>query len=510
MNFKFKATPLLRGKNNTQRMMWIFTAALGVLYLFGLFQASKLGSAYLVNAIVLLAAALAGAVGTEIVYALCIKKSIKEFVPSSFGWITALVTVLAVPVDTSWYAVFMDDVIAIFFGKLAFGGFGQNIFNPAAIAKAIIPTSFVSVAAVDAIASATPASRLAMVNWVADPASFANYVAEFGGLKGLLLGNYHGALGETCSLLIIILAVALVILNVIDWIIPVTYVGVCFIAALLVGMTSGLGFAYAVAFVCTGGLLFGAVFMLTEPVTSPITRPGKVVMAALAAFITCLIRFKGNMPEGVVFSILIVNMLTPAINKLFLGNQKKDYSRNMIISLVVVVVCALGTFGIGKSIEASEYLTVEQEEEIRRQEEEANAPFQYVVELEEALANVFEGETLTPYEYTDEKGLVTKVYTCDSGYVFETASEGFEESTIKLVVGIDKEGKVANIICTHSTETEGIGSNVFTSDYFAEQYYGKADGDKIDAYASATYTSKGVRKAVKRALAVYTEVFAGE
>ena len=105
--------------------------------------------------------------------------------------------------------------------------------------------------------------------------------------------------------------------RVIDWRIPVVYVGTLFIAAWIIGAVNGLGIWYPLTFVLSGGVLFGAVFMLTDPVTCPTQVTGRVVFAMGAAVITLLIRFLANAPEGVVFSILIMNMLTPLIEDFF-------------------------------------------------------------------------------------------------------------------------------------------------------------------------------------------------
>ena len=122
-----------------------------------------------------------------------------------------------------------------------------------------------------------------------------------------------------------------------------------FVGSAIVGFTHGLGIDYAIAFISTGGAAFGAVFMLTDPVTNPQTRPGKIVFAAIAALLTVLIRFLGNLPEGVVFSILLVNILAPAIDIIFSSKQVVTYKRNLgivfgTIAAVILIIACVGIF----------------------------------------------------------------------------------------------------------------------------------------------------------------------
>ena len=103
-------------------------------------------------------------------------------------------------------------------------------------------------------------------------------------------------------------------------------------------MTHGLGIEYALFHLCTGGAVFGAVFMLTDPVTNPNTRAGRIVFAALAGILTMTIRLMANLPEGVLYSILLVNILTPVIDKYFDGKQVLREKKNQYINLIYKVI----------------------------------------------------------------------------------------------------------------------------------------------------------------------------
>lgn len=354
--YKFKATPMFRRRLNTKIVMRHLLYGLIVIYIFGLYNSYKLGVEYMIHALEMLAVSLIGGVGTEVIYALILKKNVKEFLSTSFPWITCFILVEIVPCDTSLYALFISSILCIFFAKLAFGGFGQNIFNPAAVGRSFVTSSFVTVAAVDLITSATPTTSFASVDWLMTPETFDVFLNQYGGLGNLFLGNYFGALGETNALLLIVLLIFFLADGVVDWRVPLTYIFVCFMSALIIGSINGLGFRYAVAFICTGGLLYGAVFMLTDPVTSPFSVPGRMVFACVAALVTCLIRFLGNLPEGVCYGILIANMLSPLIDKIFSCKQIDAYKKNSIITYVTITLTILFICLITRSIVPTAYV----------------------------------------------------------------------------------------------------------------------------------------------------------
>lgn len=353
--YKFRATPMFRRRLNTKLVMNHLLLGLIVVYLFGLFNSYVLGIEYFFHTLMMLVIALIGGVGTEIVYAWVLKKNIIEFLSTSFPWITCFILVEIVPCDTSLYAIFVSSILAIFFGKLVFGGFGQNTFNPAAVGRCFVTTSFASVATVDLITQPTPTTSFASANWLMTKESFEIFLDQYGGLSNLFLGKYFGALGETSTLIILIILLIFLADNVVDWRVPLTYMTVCFVSAFIIGKINGLGIAYALAFVCTGGLLYGAVFMLTDPVTSPFSVPGRMVFACVAALITCLIRFLGNLPEGVCYGILIANMLSPLIDKMFSCKQLDAYKRNSIITYATIICTILAIVIVGCSVEPVEY-----------------------------------------------------------------------------------------------------------------------------------------------------------
>ena len=140
-------------------------------------------------------------------------------------------------------------------------------------------------------------------------------------VKDLFLGTYFGALGETFTLLILVLGVILVVRKVINWRTPVFYLGTVALTALIIALVLGFEnpLRYVAYHIALGGLAFGAVFMITDPVTGPTSPFGKSLIGVIAGLLTMLIRVKGGYPEGVMYSIAFVNLLSPAIDYLTTG-----------------------------------------------------------------------------------------------------------------------------------------------------------------------------------------------
>lgn len=338
MKYIFNVSPNLRQKQSTQKIMLELTIALLIVFGFSLayyFQAY--GMDYVIRALVLMACSVLTALVTEVAFAFFMKKGAKfdlkyvgKFLNSSFGWITAIILVLMTPISIRPFALIVSTFLCILFGKLLFGGFGNNIFNPAAVGRAIIFATFMG-ATTDVVTTVTPTTTIATeFNWlVLDSDLITEMMDAIGGLGTLFTGWYPGALGETSALLILILGVILAIRKVIDWRIPTIYLGSIFVLTAAIALFRGVGsygnlpgfIWYPLVHVLTGGVVFGAVFMLTDPVTSPTSAQGKTIFALGAAIITVLIRIKANLPEGCLYSILMMNMLTPMIERALDGKQ---------------------------------------------------------------------------------------------------------------------------------------------------------------------------------------------
>ncbi len=484
MELKFKAAPHYRQKLSTQRIMWDLTLGLLVVYAFGLYNAFTLGQAYLTNAIVLMVTAILVALVTEAVWALCTKKPVVNYLLTSFGWITAIILTLMVPVNTEPYALGVATFLCIFFGKLVFGGFGQNIFNPAAVGRAIIFASFAGSISSDLVTTATPTTTMNSAGWALIGEGFDTFLSDFGGIANLFIGNYSGALGETSALVILLVGVYLVVREVIDWRIPVTYVGVIFVGTLLIGLYTGAGVSYALFSILTGGVMFGAVFMLTDPVTSPNTRAGKIVFAAIAGFLTVLIRFCANYPEGVLFSILLVNILTPVIDKVFDGKQVLREKKNItVVTSTVVVVTAL-IFALGFTLTPTESyrsINVPTGETINLSDDYGDYRAQLVSQ---------DGDTYV----IDVRGFGL----LDPDGIASGSGHTYERNVITVTVDPNTQ-TVTDIEFTTFGDTVGFGDECL-DDIFLNQFIGSGLESDVNCVTGATYTSKSVAAAVKLAL----------
>lgn len=240
-----------------------------------------------------------------------------------------------------WWQLIITSFVTVFISKMLFGGFGYNIFNPAIVGRIFATLCFGSSFT---YGTTVNAGSTILTNWAnSSTGQFNSYIGTSD--WNVLFGNYAGTLGETFTLIILIVGIVLAIRKVIDLRITLSYLIMCLLSALFVGLmnkTSYDPFRFMILQVSTGGIMFGAVFCLTDPVTSPTSPLGKIVFGVLAGFITMLIRFKGSSAEGVAYSILAVNMLTPLIDNIFKGRTNDKIKVKFIavsaLSLALLLV----------------------------------------------------------------------------------------------------------------------------------------------------------------------------
>lgn len=217
--------------------------------------------------------------------------------------VTGILLALVLPPSTPVWMTVLGSLFAVVVAKGFFGGIGANVFNPALAGRAFLFTSFpVALSAwtlpFDGVSGATVLSEIKSGVFFADSDTYLQY----------FLGNRAGCIGETSTMLILIAFVFLAVTKIIDWRAPVAMIAV---TALCTWLSGG----YPLMAVMTGGLMFGAVFMTTDYTTSPVTKTGRLIFGAGCGLITFLIRQFGGYPEGVMFSILIMNILVPFLDK---------------------------------------------------------------------------------------------------------------------------------------------------------------------------------------------------
>ena len=257
--------------------------------------------------------------------------------------ISAIIFTLIMPAGAPLYAVAIGAFVGIVFGKLVFGGLGSNIFNPAALgmvfAKLCFGSQFVAVSTwyytvPDAVAGATPLGLL-------NGGAFAN-ITQYQFLD-MFLGRIPGTLGEVYKVTILIGLVYLLIKRSIDYRIVVSYLGTFGVLMLLAGLAvwthnSAVNpFNFTLYQLLSGGVLFGATFMLTDPVTSPINSPSRVIYGMVAAVATVFIRLFAALPEGVGFSILIANMIAVVLDHYEWSTSRFTWKKILIACLVLVL-----------------------------------------------------------------------------------------------------------------------------------------------------------------------------
>ena len=303
MSLRLSTAPHVHSPVNTQRLMLyviisLLPAAAAGVYAFG------------IPALTVLLVAMASAVAAEFLWQKIGRHPVR--VGDLSALVTGLILGLNLPSTAPWWMVMIGSAFAILIVKQLFGGLGDNFLNPALAARAVLlaswpvhmthyvtPTFFE--AGVDAVATATPLAT------------------KSAALMDLFLGRIPGTIGEVSKAAILLGFLFLLCTGTISWRIPVIMTGSVFVFSWLFG-------ADPVMAILSGGVLFGAVFMATDYVTSPITPWGQVIYAALIGLIVSLIRAYGNYPEGVTYGILFMNIVTPLIDR-FLPRKIYGYQK---------------------------------------------------------------------------------------------------------------------------------------------------------------------------------------
>ena len=261
----------------------------------------------------LIVTCLAGCVLTEYVLQKIMHKRVQ--INDYSAVITGILLAMVLPPSLPLWMAFLVSVFAIGLGKAIFGGLGHNVFNPALLSRAFLMAAFpvalttwVKPFTLDAITTATPLGL----------AKFGHTEAPY---MSLFLGNVGGSLGETSALALLLGGAYLLYKKIIDYRIPVAYMGTVAVFSGILYLIAPTKFTSPLFNILAGGLVIGAIFMATDPVTTPITFKGRWIFGIGCGVITMIIRIWGGLPEGVMYSILLMNALTPLINRV--AKQKR-------------------------------------------------------------------------------------------------------------------------------------------------------------------------------------------
>ena len=298
-NFVVSGTPHVRSKESIQSIMRdviiaLVPATAAGIYYFGL------------RALILIVAAIISAVFFEWLYEKITKKPVT--INDLSAVVTGLLLALNLPASAPVWVAIVGSAFAIIFAKQLFGGLGQNFINPALAGRAFLLASYPT----------------EMTTWVvpnglaADAATYATPLAQLkngaldASLKQLVIGQVGGTIGETCAIALIIGGIYLLYKHVISWKIPVIYIATVFILFAVIGRH---GMRMPLQEIFAGGVMLGGIFMATDYASSPVTPKGQVIFAVGAGLLTYLIRTFGGYPEGVSYSILIMNCCVPLIER---------------------------------------------------------------------------------------------------------------------------------------------------------------------------------------------------
>ncbi|MHC6203509.1 RnfABCDGE type electron transport complex subunit D [Breznakiellaceae bacterium SP9] len=298
----------------TRRLMCNVLIALAPVTIFGIVI---FGLPALLTVLISIVAALFG----ESIFRIITKQPVR--IKDGSAAVTGLLMALILPPSTPLWMTALGAIFAVVVAKEFFGGLGANVFNPALVGRAFLLMSFPAAITTwaqptgwtaDAVSGATPLGIVKLGGTVTDVgAGFLSPVSDYyATLQTLFIGNHAGCIGESSVLLILVGFIFLLATKTIDWRTPVFMCTTGFVVSLIVS----LDVQFALFSILSGGLLFGAVFMATDYVSTPVTSKGMVIFGIGAGIITMLIRTWGNYPEGVMFSILIMNAVTPYLNKL--------------------------------------------------------------------------------------------------------------------------------------------------------------------------------------------------
>lgn len=302
------ASPHIRCDESIAKIMWTVNAALAPAALFSVYN---FGMPALFNMVLCIVAAVA----TE--YFILKWQNKPMVVSDGSAFLTGLLLAMNIPATLPWYMPLAGSIFAIGIAKHTMGGLGFNIFNPALIGRAFIlaswpiamttwPITKDMIGKVDGLTSATPLGILKLQGYEKLVEHFGDKAAMY---KSLLLGVRGGSMGETSALLLILGGIYLLYKGYIKWQVPVFMIGT-------VGILTAAFGGDPLFHMMSGGLILGAFYMATDMVTIPITTKGQIIFAVGAGALTVLIRLQGGYPEGVCYAILLMNCVTPLIDRL--------------------------------------------------------------------------------------------------------------------------------------------------------------------------------------------------
>ena len=308
--FTISTSPHIRADESISKIMWTVNLALAPAAIYAIYR-------FGISALIILLMGSLSAVGFEYLVQKLRKKPITITDGSAF--LTGLLLAMCLPPAIPAYMAVIGSFIAIVIAKHSMGGLGQNIFNPAHIGRAALMVSWPVAmttwtklsTSVDAVTTATPLNILKQQG-------YGKLIDTFGSApqmyKAMFIGARNGSIGETSTILLLLGGIYLIYKGYANWVVPAFMIGTVGILTWVFG-PAGLFSGDPLFHMMAGGLIIGAFFMATDMVTIPITKKGQIIFAMGVGALTVLIRLKGGYPEGVCYSILLMNAVTPLIDR---------------------------------------------------------------------------------------------------------------------------------------------------------------------------------------------------
>lgn len=467
-----KIGPFIKSKNTTNKMMLNLLVSLIPIIVFTVYkngvlpyQTGKIEFIYILYPLLFILLPALVSFLIETIYAIIFlkkrNKDIFKYIKSSYSFFPGLFLGLILPINMPIWIVLLGAVIASL-SKMIFGGFGKNWFNPALVGYLFIFIFFTSYfqinggylnkLEVDTISTSTPLTNSIVVEGIGD---YDSLVKPYGSLVNFFTGMIPGSIGETSTLLCLVAFIYLTITGVIKWKIPIVYVLTVFFATFLIGNINNLGIWYPLFQILSGGLMFGAVFMATDPVTSPTTTQGQILYGLFLGILTVGIRYLSPLPEGVFISILVMNIFVKVLDTI--GYKAKFDFRVSLLPYIVVWILIIGLgFYVGNDYAKKSSLV-------------------------DSDFNIISKET---------KGNKTTYIVTEKGYV----------ANIKAEVVINKEKILSYKVLEQS---ESFYYKIYDSNYLDTLVNNQFSLKDVDTVSGATVTSKALKKLLQNVLKDY-------
>ncbi len=502
------SSPHVRSPLSTGQVMLEVIIALMPATIFGLYR-------YGLHAFLVIICSIVCAVLTEYLFDLITKR--KNTITDCSAVVTGLLLALSLPPRIPLYIPIIGSIFAILVVKCLFGGLGKNFLNPAVTARCFLLISFGTAMtnySVDGVSSATPLAELAAGNSV--------------NVSQMYLGLTNGVIGGS-ALALLIGGLLLWVMGGITLDIPVSCI-VAFTAFMAIFGGHGLSPSYLIAQICGGGVLMGAFFMATDPVTSPVNMRGHIIYGAFMGIMAGIFRVLGSSADSFSYAILLSNLVVPFIDKIPipkpLGYKKSgEYSErefpkaaiNLTVITLVAGLALSGVFALTRTkIEENDMsASLASYQEVLPDAEN----FSYDDDLTGTIDSL--GGEIYAEEYgrcyVNEAVIGTASDGSVVGYdISVTSSDGYD-GDITVSVGFIPDGTVTGIAFTELTETAGMGmradedefkgqfSGVNTDSFILNKAGGSTEENEIDSVSGASTTSGAVVNAVNTAIAFFQE-----